>query len=413
MIALLLLTTSLAAPSQDTLTAAARRVLADVQFLADDRQEGRGVGTAGLERAGAYIRDAFKHAGLQVSFQNFAIPADAPAVLHTGLGGTPTRNVVAVIPGTAATRGEIVVVGAHYDHLGMGGFGALDPDSTGRVHNGADDNASGTAALLEIGRILAHRRPARTVVLVAFSGEELGTLGSSYFVGHATPEPIDSLYTMLNLDMVGRLRNARLLALGAATAREFPALLDSLNTPPRFDLRASGDGWGPSDHEVFFATRHPVLHFFTDLHEDYHRSTDDWPKLNVNGIAQVAQFVADLALVLADRSGPLTFVDAPRPQATAGGSGYGAYLGTIPDMSGGVPNGQGVKITGVRAGSPAAQAGLAAGDVITTIGGKHIGNLYDMTDALRSHQPGDTVVIVSTRDGVERRATTVLGKRGT
>ena len=413
MIALLLLTASLAAPSQDTLTAAARRVLADVEFLADDRQEGRGVGTAGLERAGAYIRDAFKHAGLQVSFQNFAIPADAPAVLHTGLGGTPTRNVVAVIPGTAATRGEIVVVGAHYDHLGMGGFGALDPDSTGRVHNGADDNASGTAALLEIGRILAHRRPARTVVLVAFSGEELGTLGSSYFVGHATPEPIDSLYTMLNLDMVGRLRNARLLALGAATAREFPALLDSLNTPPRFDLRASGDGWGPSDHEVFFATRHPVLHFFTDLHEDYHRSTDDWPKLNVNGIAQVAQFVADLALVLADRSGPLTFVDAPRPQATAGGSGYGAYLGTIPDMSGGVPNGQGVKITGVRAGSPAAQAGLAAGDVITTIGGKHIGNLYDMTDALRSHQPGDTVVIVSTRDGVERRATTVLGKRGT
>ncbi len=413
MIALLLLTIGVAATPQDTLTAAARRVLADVQFLADDRQEGRGVGTAGLERSGAYIRDGFKHAGLQVSFQNFAIPADAPAVLHTNHGGTPTRNVVAVIPGTSAIRGEVVVVGAHYDHLGMGGFGALDPDSTGRVHNGADDNASGTAALLEIGRILAHRRPARTVLLVAFSGEELGTLGSSYFVNHATPQPIDSLYAMLNMDMVGRLRNARLLALGAATAKEFPALLDSLNTPPRFDLRASGDGWGPSDHEVFYATHHPVLHFFTDLHEDYHRSTDDWQKLNVNGIAQVAQFVADLALVLANRPGSLTFVDAPRPQATAGGSGYGAYLGTIPDMSGGVPNGEGVKITGVRAGSPAEQAGLAGGDVITAIGDKHIGNLYDMTDALRSHQPGDTVVIVSKRDGVERRATAVLGKRGT
>jgi len=413
MIALLLITASVAVSPQDTLTPAARRVLADVQFLADDRQEGRGVGTAGLERAGAYIRDAFKHAGLQVSFQNFAIPADAPAVLHTNLGGTPARNIVAVIPGASARRGEVVVVGAHYDHLGMGGFGALDPDSTGRVHNGADDNASGTAALLEIGRILAHRKPARTVVLVAFSGEELGTLGSSYFVSHATPEPIDSLYAMLNMDMVGRLRNARLLALGAATAREFPALLDSLNTPPRFDLRASGDGWGPSDHEVFYATHHPVLHFFTDLHEDYHRSTDDWQRLNVNGIAQVAQFVADLALVLANRPGTLTFVDAPRPQATAGGSGYGAYLGTIPDMSGGVPNGEGVKITGVRAGSPAEQAGLAAGDVLTAIGDKHIGNLYDMTDALRSHQPGDTVVIVSKRDGVERRASAVLGKRGT
>jgi hypothetical protein len=346
-----------------------------------------------------------------VSFQNFAIPRDAPAVLHTALGGTATRNVVAVIPGTSrALRGEVVVVGAHYDHLGLGGFGALDPDSTGRVHNGADDNASGTAALLEIGRQLARRGPARTVVLVAFSGEELGTLGSSYFVQHATPEPIDSLYAMLNLDMVGRLRNARLLALGAGTAREFPALLDSLNTPPRFDLRASGDGWGPSDHAVFFATRHPVLHFFTDLHEDYHRTTDDWDKLNVPGIAQVAQFVADLALALANRTGPLTFVDSPRPQASAGGSGYGAYLGTIPDMSGGGVS-DGVRITGVRAGSPAEHAGLMAGDVITAIGTKHIANLYDMTDALRAHQPGDTVVIVSRREGVERRATTVLGKR--
>ncbi|HEY7194789.1 MAG TPA: M20/M25/M40 family metallo-hydrolase [Gemmatimonadales bacterium] len=414
MIALLLLTAALATPSQDTLSPAARRVLADVQFLADDRQEGRGLGTAGLERAGAYIRDAFKRAGLQASFQNFTISADAPAVLHTNLGGTATRNVVAIIPGAShALRGEVVVIGAHYDHLGAGGFGALDPDSTGRVHNGADDNASGTAALLEIGRILAHRKPARTVVLVAFSGEELGTLGSSYFVSHATPQPIDSLYAMLNLDMVGRLRNGRLLALGAATAREFPALLDSLNTPPRFDLRASGDGWGPSDHAVFFATHHPVLHFFTDLHEDYHRSTDDWQKLNVRGIAEVAQFVADLGVTLANRSSPLTFVDAPRPQATAGGAGYGAYLGTIPDMSGDVPDGQGVKISGVRAGSPAEQAGLTAGDVITAIGDKRIGNLYDMTDALRSHQPGDTVVIVSKRDGVERRATTVLGKRGT
>jgi len=412
MIALFFLTITLASSQQDTLAPAARRVLADVRFLADDRQEGRGIGTAGLQRAGAYIRDGFVRAGLRASFQDFTIPADAPAVLHTDLGGKATRNVVAVIAGTsAALRGEIVVVGAHYDHLGLGGFGALDPDSTGRVHNGADDNASGTAALLEIGRLLARSRPARTVVLVAFSGEELGTIGSSYFVHHAVPQPIDSLYAMLNMDMVGRLRNARLLALGAATASEFPALLDSLNTPPRFDLRASGDGWGPSDHAVFFATRHPVLHFFTDLHEDYHRSTDDWDKLNIAGIVQVAQFVANLATALANRPGPLTFVDSPRPQAAAGGSGYGAYLGTIPDMSGGGVS-DGVRITGVRAGSPAEQAGLAGGDVITAIGDKHIGNLYDMTDALRSHQAGDTVVIVSRREGVERRATTVLGKRG-
>ena len=246
-------------------------------------------------------------------------------------------------------------------------------------------------------------------MFVAFSGEELGTLGSSYFAQHPVPQPVDSIYAMLNMDMVGRLRGARLLALGAATAKEFPALLDSLNAPPRFDLRASGDGWGPSDHAVFFAARRPVLHFFTDLHEDYHRSTDDWEKINASGLAQVAQFVADVAWALATRAGPLTFVDAPRPQATAGGgSGYGAYLGTIPDMTG---SPGGVRITGVRAGSPAEQAGLKAGDVITAIGAKAVANLYDMTDALRSHQAGDTVAIVVKRDGVEQHVSAVLGKR--
>ena len=409
MIALFLLTAALTAQQQDTLSPASRRVLADVRYLADDAQEGRGVGTAGLGRAGSYIRDAFARAGLQASFQDFTIPRDAPAVLHTNLGGSATRNVVAVIPGSSpALKGQMVVVGAHYDHLGLGGFGALDTNTS--VHNGADDNASGTAALLEIGRLLASRRPARTIVLVAFSGEELGTLGSSYFVQHPVPLPIDSLYAMLNLDMVGRLRSARLMALGAATAKEFPPLLDSLNTPAKLDLRASGDGWGPSDHAVFFTTRHPVLHFFTDLHEDYHRATDDWDKLNFGGIVQISQFVADLALALANRTGPLTFVDAPRPQASTGGSGYGAYLGTIPDMSGGGVT-DGVRITGVRAGSPAATAGLQAGDVITAIGDKRIANLYDMTDALRSHQPGDTVIIVSRREGMERRTTTVLGRR--
>ena len=412
----LLITATLVAPAppaQDTLSAAAQRVLADVRFLADDRQEGRGVGTAGLSRAGAYIRDGFARAGLQASFQDFTIPADAPAVLHTALGGTATRNVVAILSGASpALRGEVVVIGAHYDHLGLGGFGAMDPDSTGRVHNGADDNASGTAALLEVARLLARRHPARTIVFVAFSGEELGTIGSSFFVQHPMPQPVDSIYAMLNMDMVGRLRSARLLALGAATAKEFPALLDSLNTPPRFDLRASGDGWGPSDHEVFYAARRPVLHFFTDLHDDYHRSTDDWDKINVPGLVQVAQFVADLAWTLANRPGPLTFVDAPRPLATAGGgSGYGAYLGTIPDMTGS-GGATGVRITGVRAGSPAEQAGLKAGDVITAIGAKVVANLFDMTEALRSHQPGDTVVIEVRRDGAMKLLTAVLGKRG-
>ena len=386
-----------------------------MRYLAADAREGRGVGTKGLQDAGAYIAAAFKRAGLHPGgdsgtyFQHFKIPTDAPAVLHTTLGGTPVRNVVGYVPGSSpALAGEVVVIGAHYDHLGLGGFGSLDPDSTGRVHNGADDNASGTTALLELARRLGATKPARTIVLVAFTGEELGDLGSDYYVKHAPVGPIDSVYVMLNMDMVGRMKNDRLLVLGAATATEFASLLDSLNGAAHFDLRASGDGWGPSDHASFYGAHRPVLHFFTDVHEDYHRTTDDWQKIDFAGLARVTTFVERVARTLASRPGALTFVNAPPPAVSTTGGGYGAYLGTIPDMSG---SPGGVRITGVRAASPAEQAGLAGGDVITAIGDKVVANLYDMTDALRAHQAGDTVAIVVKRGDQTLNLTAVLGKR--
>lgn len=422
MTSLLLATLVAQTPSQprDTLNPAARRALNDLRYLADDAREGRGVGTRGLEEAGSYLARAFKTIGLAPGgdsgtyFQTFTISPTAPAAVHSDAGGKTIRNVIGVLRGRSpARRGEVVVVGAHYDHLGLGGFGALDdPDSTGKVHNGADDNASGTTALLEVARRLAGRgRLDRTVLFIAFSGEELGDLGSGHYVAHPTV-PIDSIYTMLNMDMVGRLRNAKLIVSGAATTREFPALLDSLNrtggTSPRFDLRASGDGWGPSDHASFYAAKRPVLHFFTDLHGDYHRTTDDWDRINIVGLEEVADFVAATATALANRPEGLTFVDTPPPQTSVGGAGYGAYLGTIPDMS---ESPGGVRITGTRAGSPAEQGGLTAGDIITAIGAKTVANLYDMTDALRSHQPGDTVVIVVKRDTALVRLTVVLGKR--
>ncbi|HTH63648.1 MAG TPA: M20/M25/M40 family metallo-hydrolase [Gemmatimonadales bacterium] len=413
----LLIAARLAAQSPDTLTPGAHRALDALRYLAADAREGRGVGTRGLEESGTYLATAFRQIGLKPGgtdgyFQPFTIAPDAPAAIHSNVGGKSIRNVIGVLPGrSAARRGETIVIGAHYDHLGLGGFGALDdPDSTGKVHNGADDNASGTTALLEVARQLARRRLDRTIVFIAFSGEEEGDLGSEYYVKHATL-PVDSIYAMLNMDMVGRLRNARVSATGAATAQEFPALLDSLNRAggrPRFDLQASGDGWGPSDHASFYATKHPVLFFFTGLHSDYHRTTDDVDKIDVNGLERVAEFVADVATALANRPGALTFVAAPPPQMSSSGSGYGAYLGTIPDMS---ESPGGVRITGTRAGSPAERAGLAAGDVITVIGTKTIANLYDMTDALRAHQPGDTVLIVVKRDTTLLRLTAVLGKR--
>ena len=400
----------------DTLAPVERRQRADEQYLAADARDGRGVGTKGLRDAGAYIAAAFRRAGLRPGgdsgtyFQRFAIPADAPAVLHTTLGGTPVRNVVGYVPGTSpALAGQVVLIGAHYDHLGLGGEGSLDPDSNGRVHNGADDNASGTTALLELARRLGAAKPARSIVLVAFTGEELGDLGSDYYVKHSPHGPIDSVYVMLNMDMVGRMKNDRLLVLGAATATEFPALLDSLNgTPPQFDLSASGDGWGPSDHASFYAAHRPVLHFFTDLHEDYHRTTDDWQKIDFPDLARVTTFVQRVALALANRPGALTFVNAPPPQVSTTGGGYGAYLGTIPDMSG---SPGGVRITGVRAASPAEHAGLVGGDIITAIGEKVVANLYDMTDALRAHQAGDSVVIVVKRGEQTLRLNAVLGKR--
>jgi C-terminal processing protease CtpA/Prc len=264
--------------------------------------------------------------------------------------------------------------------------------------------------VLEIARILRGRTMLdRSIVFVLFSGEEEGALGSAYYVKHPLVQPVDSIYAMLNLDMVGRMKEGRVAALGAATATEFPALLDSANQSVGLTVKASGDGWGPSDHASFYAAKRPVLHFFTDLHEDYHRATDDWEKIDAKGASRVATLVANVATALANRSGTLTFVDAPQPQLTSGSSGSQASLGTIPDMT---ESPGGVKIAGVRAGGPAALVGMQAGDVITKIGEHVIANLYDMTNALRAHKPGDTVVVVFKRGEAEQKVSAALVRRG-
>lgn len=390
------------------------RIAADVRYLADDRREGRGVGSAGLDSAAQYIAAAFAALGLKPGggpayFQRFTIDPTAPAAAHANAGGAAAKNVVAVLPGTGDLAGQVVVVGAHYDHLGRGGFGSLDPDSAGVIHNGADDNASGTAAVIEVARLLVSRRApaARTVVFVAFAAEELGVIGSAHYV-KSPPHPIDSTYTMINFDMVGRLRDGALTAFGAASAREFPALLDSLAPAHRLTVKGSGDGYGPSDQSSFFSADIPVLHFFTGLHEDYHRTTDDAEKINVEGIARVAAIAADVAWTLATRRTPLTFVDAQPPPPIAGG-GSRPYLGTVPDMT---ESPGGVRLTGVRAGSPAEVAGVQAGDVLVQLGEHQIGNLYDMENALRAYQPGDSVLVGILRDGRRLDLRAVLGRRG-
>ncbi len=399
---------------------AAEQLHQDVSFLADDRLGGRMTGSPGADTAAAYLQRRFEQAGLQPGpsgwFQRFIIAEDAPVAIHSGIGGATGVNVVGILPGRdPALRHESVIVGAHYDHLGLGGFGSLDPDSTGLVHNGADDNASGVAALVHIARRLSGNPPARSVVFLAFAGEELGLLGATHYVRNPL-YPLSRTRAMVNLDMVGRLRNDRLIVYGVETASEFPALLDSLNWYAGFELHATGDGYGPSDHSAFYAAGLPVLHLFTDLHEDYHRTGDDVEKINSAGLLRVADFTAMVVQAIANRPAPLTLIEVPRPavattgdSASSGRSGYGAYLGSIPDMTGGT---RGVRLSGVRRGSPADQGGLKADDVITRIGRYEVANLQDMTVALRGHKAGDEVEIVLLRGGVERRVMVTLGSRG-
>jgi hypothetical protein len=393
----------------------AERLLADVRYLADDRLEGRLTGSPGADSAAAYIARRFAEAGLRPGpdgwFQDFTVSPDAPAARHAPVGGARGRNVIGLLRGAdPKLRNEFVVIGAHYDHLGLGGAFALDPDSTGAVHNGADDNASGTAALIEIAHRLSRRPPARSVAFVAFGGEELGLLGSAHYVREAASASRTAI--MLNLDMVGRLRNNKLVVYGTGSATELQPMLDSLNRSGGFELALRPDGYGPSDQSSFYAAGIPVLHFFTNVHEDYHRSTDDWQKIDAAGVARIAGFAADVAAAVANRPARLTFVALPATAhggSATGTGGYGAYLGTVPDMSG---TDSGVRLAGVRAGSPAEKAGLRANDVITKIGDYEVPDLEAMTGALRSHKPGDTVEIVVRRDGTLTTLTATLGTRG-
>lgn len=393
---------------------AQQRILTDLRYLADDAREGRGAGTEGLDSAAAYLAAQFRQSGLRPAgtdefFQMFELDPTAPALAHSGIGGAAVKNVVGLIPGSGRLAGQAIVIGAHYDHLGLGGSGSLDPDSVGVVHNGADDNASGTAALLETARILSRRAApdVRTIVFVAFTAEELGLIGSDYYVKNPSVAN-DSTYAMLNFDMVGRLRENKLVTGGTGSAPEFPQLLDSVNAGYGLNLAAQDDPWGRSDHSSFYAAGIPVIHFLTDTHEDYHRTTDDWDKINVDGIERVSMYAADLAWVLATRTTHLTYVDHPQPQQPMAG-GSGAWLGTIPDMS---SSPGGVRLTGVREGGPAELAGIQGGDIIVQIGDFEVKDLYGMTDALRSFKPGDEATVAVMRDGERIEMTVTFGKRG-
>jgi len=394
----------------------ARALRTDIAYLASDALQGRGTGTPGNDSAAAYIARRFRGLSLTPFDSDFEQHFVAhPLVAHNFAPvSLTTQNVVALLPGRdSVLRRQFVIVGAHFDHLGRSTEGALDPDRKHVVRRGADDNASGTAAVLELARLFAAAPARRSLVFVAFSGEEMGLLGSEYFVSNS-PVSLDSTVAMVNFDMVGRLREDKLIVYGVATATELPALLDSANSPSQWStplrITALGDGYGPSDHSSFYARNVPVLHFFTDLHEDYHRASDVVSKINANGEARVVDVAERVIRAIADRPARLTFVrSAAPPPVTGAREGSDVYLGSIPDMTGG---GQGLRLTGIRAGSPAEQAGLISGDVVVEFGGRPVKDLYDFSDALYAHKPGDTVSVVVLRNGDRKQFTVRLGKRG-
>ncbi len=390
-------------------------VRADIAFLAGDALEGRATGTPGNDSAASYLSRRYSALGLHPAMQRFV--AHSPSDLHAGRpSNLSTQNVYAIVAGTdPRLRNQYVVIGAHFDHLGRSPDFALDPDAKDAIRPGADDNASGTAAVMEMARLFARRPAARPMLFVNFSGEELGDLGSEYFV-QQSPVPLDSALVMLNFDMVGRLKNDKLLVYGTATAAELPSIVNAANIDPKLAITAIGDGFGASDHASFYGKNVSVLHFFTDVHEDYHRATDRVEKINAGGEARVIDLAMRIAREIADRPGRLTFTRAPeRPRtasssASAASTGYGsAYLGTIPEM--GATEVKGVRLSGVREGSPAGKAGMQSGDVIVELGGKSVTDLYVYTDALRAHKPGDIVSIVILRDGARMTLSVTLGER--
>jgi hypothetical protein len=401
-------------PDATTLTRGIEQPLATVRYLADDALGGRLAGTPEERCAGDYIAEQFRRIGLRPGgsdgtyFQTMPLASAINPHAPAGSG----RNVIGVLEGSdPGLKQQSVIIGAHYDHLGMGGFGSLAPDSRA-VHNGADDNASGVAALIEAARILSMgKRPASTVVFVAFTGEEEGVLGSAYHASHPVL-PLTSARAMLNMDMVGRLGTGNLIVYGTGTASEWKDILpEAARKQGISGVTWRPEGYGPSDHTSFYAKDVPVLHFFTNVHADYHRPTDDWEKIDGPGLQRVGALVADVANQIADRRSPLTLVrgaGTPPGEAQSGDSGYGAYLGSIPDFT---PVEFGVKLSGVREGSPADKAGIRGGDTIVGFNDEPVKDLYVLTAQLRKHKPGESVHVKVLRDGKEVITTVVLGTR--
>lgn len=339
---------------------------------------------------------------------SFVLP-NVTVDLTVGLETTmsQTSNVIGVVKGTNPTKAnEYLVLGAHFDHLGLGEYGSLYAGKKTVPHYGADDNASGTAAMMEIAAYIAKHPLENPVLFMGFSGEEMGLLGSAHYVKNPLI-PVENVITMINLDMVGRLKDNKLNAHGTGSSSRWSGWVDSIAKIHQFELSKSEDGFGPSDHSSFYGQNRPVLFFFTGLHSDYHRPTDTWDKINYSGEARIINFVINILNSISEMKTAPDFIkvkqsaDASRPMK------FSVTLGVIPDYS---DHPKGLKITGVREGSAASKAGIQADDIIIKLGETTVKNIYDYTYALGKYKPGDEADVIVLRGPREDKQVSVKVK---
>jgi hypothetical protein len=341
---------------------------------------------------------------------SFALSESETAAIDVSIRTTraTVNNVLAYLPGKTD---EYVIIGAHYDHLGRGNFDSLAPSQIGQIHPGADDNGSGTAGVLELARLLAPMKGQlkRGILFADFAGEELGLLGSAAWVKDPT-RPLDKAVAMLNMDMIGRIKDQKVYIGGVGTGSTLKAAVEEAQTNSGFKIEYSPGGYSSSDHTSFVAKKIPVLFFFSGLHSDYHKPSDTWDKIDPVAATRLLEIVGKTGEELADADERPSFivVAEEKPPGGSGGSGYGPYFGSIPDF-GQVETG--VKFADVKPNSPAAKAGLKAGDILVQFGDKPIKNLYDFTDALRRSKVGDVVEVKVLRDGQTVTASVKLEQR--
>jgi hypothetical protein len=366
-----------------------------------------------FKSAGKDIAAIQKKIDVNLKPESFDLPSGRARIAADVVRTRKTvNNVVAAINGSdAALQNEWVIVGAHYDHLGLGDRNSLAPSQIGQIHHGADDNASGTAGVMELARLAAKNKQEwkRSVLFITFAGEELGLLGSAHFVNHPTI-PLNNVTAMINMDMIGRLNNDKLYVGGVGTSPDFKPWIEAGNKSAHLQLDYSDSGYGASDHMSFNAKKLPVLFFFSGLHADYHKPSDTYDKINAPGAIKVLSLAYIMMDNLSTYAKRLEYTEVKEPQPTTGGSGggYGPYFGSVPDFTEGL---NGVLFADVQNNSPAAKAGLKQGDLMTQFDGKPIQNLYDFTYALRAKKPGDIVSVTVKRNGQELKVNVTLEAR--